>query len=87
MSQVLMSEMCAVPSSLLTPISSQTFGFQQGDPIVISGAQSENSASKDTVRAECWGKVGLGLVSRAFGWLLPSGDTLFSNRKISPVKA
>lgn len=56
MSQVLISEICLMPSSLPTPTPFVTFGFQQGDPIVISGSQSENSVSKGTVQALQLGK-------------------------------
>lgn len=55
-----MSEICAMPSSLPTPTPFETFGFQQGDPIAISGAQSENSASKGAMQALWLGKGGPG---------------------------
>lgn len=60
MTQVLMSDMCVMPSSLPIPTPFETFGFQQGDPIAISGAQSESSVSKGAMQALWLGKGGFG---------------------------
>lgn len=57
MTQVLM---CAMPSSLPTPTPSETSGFQQGDPIVISGAQRRTlppKVSAGFVAGERWAWV------------------------------